>query len=72
MFQDFNQPTITNAYALMEHTKKQEKLKAEQEAIKAKEKAEENAFRKLQINLSIVAIIISVIIGVASIYVAIN
>jgi hypothetical protein len=86
MFENFNQPTITNAKALLEHSNAQERLKAEQEAFKAKEKAEKEAFRSLQINqnaeankiakaslvLSIIAVIISIIIGIGSIYVTIS
>lgn len=86
MFENFNQPTFTNAKQLMEYDEKLKAQQAQQRAIKAKEKAEEEAFRNLQINqsaeankiakasliLSIIAVVISIIIGIGSIYVTIS
>lgn len=85
MFENLNQSTITNAYALMEDSKKQEKIKAEQKAIKAREKAEEGSFRNLQLNqnaeankigisslrLSKIAVIITILVGISTMVIGI-
>lgn len=52
MYENFNQPTFTNAKALHEYTERQEKIKTEQKVLKAKEKAEEKAFQNAQISLA--------------------
>lgn len=85
MYGNFNQPTLTNAKQVMEYDKKLKAQQAQQREIKTKEKAEEEAFRNLQINqseeankiakaslmLSVIAVVISIIIGIGSIYVTI-